>query len=108
MSNFYCPQCGETNIDSPDGYVKECDCQGDPRSTDSNDRPCGKPKRTGARMVKIIFSWMIYFLGCYEIFINGNKELGLLWIILAYVAIQIPVEIKFVGENDDDTEQPKE
>lgn len=92
MSNFYCPQCGETNIDSPDGYVKGCDCQGDPRSTDSN----GKPKRTG---IKIIFSWVLYFLGCYEIFINGNKGLGLLWIILAYVAIQIPVEIKFVGKN---------
>ena len=26
MSNFICPQCGETNIDSPEGYVSGCEC----------------------------------------------------------------------------------
>jgi|SRR5690625_2231460 len=26
MSNYTCPKCGETNIDSPDGYAKGCEC----------------------------------------------------------------------------------
>ncbi len=26
MSNYQCEVCGKANIDTPDGYIEECDC----------------------------------------------------------------------------------
>lgn len=51
-------------------------------------------------MIKTICFHLLWILGLYEFFINGNKELGLLWVLLAHVATQSPVEIKFVGKNN--------
>lgn len=50
-------------------------------------------------MIKAICFHLLWIVGLYEFFISGNKEAGLLWIILAHVVSQSAVEITFVGKN---------